>query len=139
MPVYPSAPDELLRLTGTTNGTWFETITTTANGTGAYYGANRTFTFQLIIAGTVSGTTPTLDVKFQDSADGSSYTDIGVAFPQQTTTMGTATGSLSAFPVASVRTKDGRPYLRIVKTAGGTTPSFASVAVLPVISPAGVA
>lgn len=139
MPLYPSAQDELLRLTGSTNNV-FETVTTTANGTGAYYGANRTFTFQLVVAGTVGGTTPTLDVKFQDSADGSSYTDIGVAFPQQTTTMATATGSISAaFPTASVRTKDGRPYLRVVKTTGGTSPSFASVGVFLVASPGGMA
>lgn len=140
MPLYPSAPDELLRLTGTANGTWFESVTTTANGTGAYYGANRTFTFVMLIPGAVTGTTPTLDVKFQDSADGSTYTDIGVAFPQQTTTQAVATGSISAaFPVASVRTKNGRPYLRLTKTVGGTAPVFASIAVLPVIEPSGVA
>ena len=139
MPLLPSAQDELLRLTGST-GNIFETITTTANGAGAYYGANRSHTFQLVIAGAVGGTSPTLDIKFQDSADGTTYTDIGVAFPQQTTTMATATGSISsAFPTVTVRTKDGRPYLRIVKTAGGTSPSFASVGVFLVADPAGVA
>lgn len=121
--------DELLRLTGST-GNAFETVTTTANGTGAYYGPDRTVQFWLIVAGAVAGTTPTLDVKFQDSADGSSYTDMGVSFPQQTTTMNAATGSLSDFPSVAVKTKSTRPYLRVVKTAGGTTPSFGSVAVL---------
>jgi uncharacterized membrane protein (UPF0182 family) len=103
MPLWPSAQDELLRLTGSTN-TIFETIVTTANGTGA------------------------------------SYTDIGVAFPQQTTTMAVATGSLATqFPVVSVRTKPARPYLRVVKTTTGTSPSFASVGVFLVADPGGVA
>jgi hypothetical protein len=139
MPLWPSAQDELLRLTGSTN-TIFETIVTTANGTGAYYGADRNFVFQLVVAGAVTGTTPTLDVKVQDSADGTTYTDIGVAFPQQTTTMAVATGSLATqFPVVSVRTKPARPYLRVVKTTTGTSPSFASVGVFLVADPGGVA
>ena len=138
MPMYPSAPDELLRLTGTANGTHFSTLTTTTNGTGAYYGANRTFTFQQLV-NAVSGTSPTLVTKFQDSADGTTYTDIGVAFPQVTTTQVTATGSIStAFPTVALRTADGRPYLRVVNTLGGTSPSV-SVAVLLVADPAGVA
>lgn len=138
MPMLPSAQDESLRLTGTTNNP-YETITTTANGTGAYYGANRTFLFQLVIAGTVAGTSPTLVVKFQDSADNSSYTDLGVAFPSQSTTMATATGSIAEFPTMAVTTKTGRPYLRIVRTVTGTSPSFGSVAVLLVAEPSGVA
>lgn len=121
--------DELLRLTGST-GNALETVTTTANGTGAYYGPDRTVQFWLMIAGSVSGTSPTLDIKFQDSADGSSYTDMGVSFPQQNTTMNAATGSLADFPTLALKTKPTRPYLRVVKTVGGTTPSFGSVAVL---------
>ncbi len=121
--------DELLRLTGST-GNPFETITTTTSAGGAYYGADRTINFWLVAAGAVTGTSPTLDVKFQDSADGSSYTDIGVSFAQITTTMNTVVGNLSDFPQRSVTTRSGRPYLRAVRTAGGTTPSFASVAVL---------
>jgi hypothetical protein len=130
MPVIAPPPqDELLRLSGST-GNAFETITTTANGTGAYYGPDRTVSFWLIIAGAVTGTSPTLDIKLQDSADGSSYTDLGVAFPQQTTSMASAVGNLADFPRVTVTTKPGRGYLRIVKTAGGTSPSFSSVAVL---------
>lgn len=127
-----SNQDELLRLTGST-GNPFETITTTANGTGAYYGPSRTVRLDLVIAGVVGGTTPTLAVKVQDSADGSSYTDMSpaMAFPQQTTTMATASGALAtAFPSLTVTTKADRPYLRVVKTVGGTSPSFGSVAVL---------
>ncbi len=121
--------DELLRLTGST-GNPLETVTTTGNGTGAYYGADRTVQMWLMVAGTVTGGTPTLDVKFQDSADASSYTDLGVAFPQQTASMLPTTGSLADFPTVAVKTRLGRPYLRVVKTVSGTTPSFGSVAVL---------
>lgn len=127
-----SNQDELLRLTGST-GNPFETVTTTANGTGAYYGPGRTVLLHLIVAGAVSGTTPTLAVKIQDSADGTTYTDMSpaMAFPSQTTTMATATGALpTAFPSLAVRTGTSRPYLRVVKTVGGTSPSFGSVAVL---------
>jgi hypothetical protein len=124
-----SAQDELLRLTGST-GNPFETVTTAGNGTGAYFGADRTIRFYLLIAGAVTGTTPTLTVKFQDSADGSSYTDNGYTFAAQSTTMAAATGSLADLPSVAVMTTPGRPYLRIVKSTGGTSPSFGSVAVL---------
>jgi hypothetical protein len=129
MPVAPPPQDEALRLTGSTNNP-LETITGTGNGTGAYYGADRTVSLWLMIAGAVTGTSPTLDIKIQDSADGSSFTDYGLAFPQQTTTQNTVVGNLADLPRISVTTKPGRPYLRVVKTVGGTSPSFASVAVL---------
>jgi hypothetical protein len=124
-----SAQDELLRLTGST-GNPVATLTTTTTNTGAYFGADRDITFYLMVGGAVTGTSPTLDVKFQDSADGSSYTDLGVAFPQQVTTVGTVVGNLGDFPAVSVRTKPGRPYLKVVETLGGTSPNFGSVAVL---------
>ncbi len=62
----------------------------------------------------VSGTTPTLVVKFQDSADGTNYVDVASgAFTSQN-----ATGINSL-----VLTNVG-PYLRAVQTVGGTSPSF---------------
>lgn len=122
--------DENLRLTGST-GTAFETVTTTANGTGAYYGPNQTFRARLLIAGAVSGTTPTLTVKFQDAtALAGTYTDMGIAFAAQSTTMAVTTLSLTAAPLLTVTTSATRPYVRVVKTVTGTTPSFANVAVL---------
>jgi hypothetical protein len=124
-----SVQDELLRLTGTT-GQPFENISANGNGSGVYFGADRLVEFRLLIAGAVTGTTPTLDIKIQDSADNSSFADIGAAFPQQTATEATVVGNLVAPPRLAVRTKVGRPYLRIVKTLGGTTPVFNSVAVL---------
>src|SRR4051812_41676996 len=58
----------------------------------------------------VSGTSPTLDVKFQDSADGTNWVDVASgAFPQKT-----ATG------ISSLVLNNVGPYLRAVQTVGGS-------------------
>jgi hypothetical protein len=125
-----SPQDELLRLTGSA-GNPFETVTATGNGTGRYIGANRRIRLRPVVAGTVSGTNPTLDVKLQDSADGVTYADMGISFDQLTATQNTVVGNLSPFPERDVKMADGRPYLRIVKTIGGTaSPSFGNFAIL---------
>lgn len=62
----------------------------------------------------VSGTTPTLVVKFQDSYDGVNFVDVASgAFSSQNAT---GTNSLVLSNVG--------PYLQAVQTVGGTTPSF---------------
>lgn len=61
-----------------------------------------------------SGTTPTLVVKFQDSPDGTIWTDV---------TSG-AFSSQNAVSVNSLVLTNVGPYLRAVQTVGGTTPSF---------------
>jgi hypothetical protein len=62
-----------------------------------------------------AGTTPTLDIKFQDSPDGTTFTDIASgAFTQVTTTDGKQ--RLVVNNVAR--------YCRAVVTLGGTTPSY---------------
>lgn len=68
--------------------------------------------------GTVSGTTPTLDGKLQDSADGSTgWADVtGATFTQVT-----AADSLQSI---GVDTRAVKRYVRYVGTIGGTTPSF---------------
>ena len=67
---------------------------------------------------TVSGTTPTLDGKIQDSADDSAFADItGYTFPQRTATGAPAT--------VRVDKRKARRYIRYVGTIAGTTPSFA--------------
>lgn len=125
-----SPQDELLRLTGT-SGNPFEDVTATGNGVGRYYGADKTFRLRPVVAGTVSGTNPTLDVKLQDSADGVTYADMGYSFAQLTASQAVATLSLSAFPVLTVTTTSTRPWVRVVKTIGGTaSPTFGSFAVL---------
>jgi len=64
-----------------------------------------------------SGTSPTLDVKIQNSADGTTYTDVaGAAFAQVTTT-----ASLQSI---RLDTRSVKKYIRAVGTIGGTSPSF---------------
>ncbi len=122
--------DELLRLTGTP-GNAFEDVSATGNGTAKYYGSNKTVQLIPVVAGTVTGTNPTLDVKLQDSADGVTFADYGLAFPQITASNAAATLSLAAFTRRVIVTQDGRPWLRVVKTIGGTaSPTFRSFAVL---------
>lgn len=67
--------------------------------------------------GTVSGTTPTLDGKIQDSANDSTYADVtGYTFTQVT-----ASTNLQSL---GVDTRNVRQYVRYVGTIAGTSPSF---------------
>lgn len=67
---------------------------------------------------TVSGTTPTLDGKIQDSADNAAFADVtGYTFAQRTATGGPATVRVDKRKV--------RRYVRYVGTIAGTSPSFA--------------
>lgn len=128
--VAPGPQDELLRLTGSA-GNPFEDVSATGAGTGKYYGGGITVRLRPVVGGTVSGTNPTLDVKLQDSADGVSYTDMGISFDQITATQVTAIGNLTGFPVRSVTMAEGRPFLRCFKTIGGTaSPVFGGFALL---------
>lgn len=64
--------------------------------------------------GAAAGTTPTLNVKIQDSPDNVTFTDVsGAAFAQQT---GAA--------VADLFFRTPNRYARAVATIGGTAPSF---------------
>lgn len=64
-----------------------------------------------------SGTTPTLDVKLQTSANGTDWTDLTPAFTQ-------VTGS-TTLPFTERKTIAGlQEYVRAVWDVGGTSPSF---------------
>ena len=67
-----------------------------------------------------TGTTPTLDVKLQDSEDGSTgWADvIGAAFAQ-------VTNAAASIQVVKFNASAAKRYIRAVATVGGTTPSFA--------------
>lgn len=122
--------DELLRLTGVA-GNPFEDVSATANGVGKWYGSQRTVQMIPVVAGTVTGTNPTLDVKLQDSADNITYADMGISFTQITASNAAATLSLSAFQRRAVYTTADRPWVRCAKTIGGTaSPTFRNFALL---------
>lgn len=65
-----------------------------------------------------SGTSPTLDVKLQDSANNSDWSDISGATFTQVTDGG------AGFEKISINCNDVRRYVRAVATLGGVTPAF---------------
>lgn len=68
----------------------------------------------MLSVGAASGTTPTLDVKIQDSLDNSTFNDVaGAALTQKT-----------AAGFQEINVGQTRRYVRAVGTVGGTTPSF---------------
>ena len=73
----------------------------------------------LMALGAISGTTPTLDVKVQDSADNVTFADLSspVAFGQKTNQANTVDAVV-------VDTRAVRRYIKLYAAAGGTTPSF---------------
>ena len=92
--------------------------TSTANGTGVDTKGydNAMVTLEV---GAVSGTSPTLDVKIQESDDNSTFSDVSGA----TFTQVTAANSSQKIRVAELNVPRKR-YLRAVATIGGTSPSF---------------
>lgn len=90
--------------------------TTTANGAAQDLVDSAGPCFALLNIGAVTGTTPTLDIKVQESdTSGGTYTDIpGATLPQQN-------ASNKSLAMNFNRTKR---FVRGVATIGGTTPSF---------------
>lgn len=117
-----SVQDALIQLTGTST-TPYQTDIVTVNNPGRFYGYRQNFGFELAV-NAASGTSPTLDVKIQHSADNVTYTDTGVAFTQVTATQITATREVAELPKRSWKTTATQPWLRAVGTIGGTVPSF---------------
>lgn len=98
-----------------------QTATSTATGSGGdlLNGDGRCFALQQV--GAVSGTSPTLDGKIQESSDNSTWTDVsGATFTQ-------VTASTNTQAITFDRTKR---YVRYVGTIGGTSPSFALAVVI---------
>lgn len=94
-------------LTATTNGTSVDT---------RGYGD----AMAVLEVGAVSGTSPTLDVKIQESDDNSAFTDVaGAAFTQVTAANSSQVLRLGQLNLVRKR------YVRAVATIGGTSPSFA--------------
>jgi len=93
-------------------------VTTTANGTGVdTLGFNDGMV--ILEVGAVTGTTPTLNVKMQESHDNSTFVDIaGSAFIEVI-----AANSSQVLRLAELNVVR-RRYVRAVATIGGTTPNF---------------
>lgn len=140
--------DNTLWLTGSTDAPT-EDVSATGNGTGKDWGANRMFFVELAVGGAAAGTSPTLDIKLQDSPDNVTFTD-RVSFAQVTANPSTPTAPQQGYQTAGgvIRPEVPRSssaaaapqkvalytqarYVRCVKTIGGTgNPSFAAVSVV---------
>lgn len=90
-------------------------VTSDTNGSGLDFANGEISTNAILEVGAVSGTTPTLDVKLQESTDNSSWSDIsGATFTQVT----------AANQRQAIRCLRSKRYVRAVADVGGTTPSF---------------
>lgn len=73
-----------------------------------------------------SGTSPTLDVKIQTSADGTNFVDSGITVAQIT-----ATGQTFTVLTANQRLAG---FIRAVATIGGASPSFTFQVLLAIVN-----
>ncbi len=98
-----------------------QTATSTVNGSGGdlLQGDGRCFAVQQV--GTVSGTSPTLNGKIQESDDNSAWSDVAGA----TFTQVTASNNYQAITFDRAKR-----YVRYVGTIAGTSPSFALAVVI---------
>jgi hypothetical protein len=107
------------------------TTITTAGNSGALPNLGRSIQPEIIahltIAGPVTGTTPSLTLSVDASADGVNFASVGTFTAQ---TVQTPANTSIRLPLANVLD----PYLRVSWTVSGTTPSFAGVQVLIVMS-----
>jgi len=79
----------------------------------------------ILEVGAVSGTSPTLNVKIQESDDASTWSDVsGATFAQVT-----AANNSQILRIEGLGTSRKR-YLRAVATPGGTSPSFDAACVI---------
>jgi hypothetical protein len=104
-----------------------QTITANTNGASvdlALVGGN-TISASLSV-GSVSGTSPTLSVKLQSSADNSTWADIpGAVFPTVTASGANTRQVLQVTLPRPDNTGTAAPrYVRAVATVGGTSPSY---------------
>lgn len=101
-------------------------VTSTANGSGVDFGDCDQSGLLVITIGAVTGTSPTLALKLQESKNNNTADASGAA--EAYADISGATASLTdadASTVVTVRVNNrSRRYVRLVKTAGGTSPSF---------------
>lgn len=92
--------------------------TATANGTGVDIRDYEGKLTAILTSSAGGGTTPTLAVKLQDSADNSSFADVSGA------TFTGLTDAADATEAIAVEANALRRYVRAVITIGGTNPTF---------------
>jgi hypothetical protein len=95
-------------------------VTASGNGTGVDCKGVLGSVMAVFHSAAGTGTTPTLAIKVQGSPDNSTFTDISGA----TFTTVTDAGGTAGVQTLNVEIRATDRYLRMVKTAGGTSPSF---------------
>ena len=94
------------------------TYTADANGAGADLQGYQGVLKIVLDSGAGGGTTPTLDVKIQDSADNSTFADVlGKVFTQ-------VTGASASIQSLAIDTRAVKRYIRADLTITGTSPTF---------------
>jgi len=94
------------------------TYTADATGAGADLQSYQGVLKIVLDSGAGGGTTPTLDVKIQDSADNSTFTDVlGKVFTQ-------VTGASASIQSLAIDTRAVKRYIRADLTITGTSPTF---------------
>lgn len=102
-------------------------VTATGNGTGVDVSQFVGSIAVQLAAKATAGTSPTLDVKLQESDDDSTYTDISGATFTQVTSAGSSAATLEKI---AVNVDACKKYIRAVKTIGGTSsPAFMTTCV----------
>lgn len=103
-----------------------QSVTATGNGTGVDIQQFVGEISVLLAAKATAGTTPTMDIKLQDSDDNSTFADIsGAAFTQVTD----AGSSAAVLHKIRIRADQVKRYIRAVRTVGGTSPAFMTTCV----------
>lgn len=90
------------------------TATTTSTGLNIAQGTPMRGLWACIQLASISGTSPTVAYKIQASSDNTTYSDIAVGVPN----------SATAAQVIDIPFTTNEPYVRLVATVGGTTPSL---------------
>jgi hypothetical protein len=102
--------------------------TATATVTGASLDLANTDTGDILaltlFAVGVTGTTPTLNVKLQDSANNSTWADVVATALMPLVAFVPVTATLANPVVMAIDPRAVRRYIRLVATIGGTTPSY---------------
>lgn len=92
--------------------------TSTTNGTGVDIRDYDGTLMAILTSSAGGGTSPTLDVKIQDSADNSSFADVtGLTFTQ-------VTAAADATEAIAINAPGLRRYVRSVSTIAGTSPTL---------------
>ncbi|MCI0456129.1 MAG: hypothetical protein L0Z62_04010 [Gemmataceae bacterium] len=83
----------------------------------------------IIDIGAVSGSSPTFNAKWQESADDSSYSDVA-GYSNLSITQITSASKTVTMEIRASQLSAGKRYVRVAVTIGGSSPSFTCAVIL---------